>query len=88
MAGIMHKIEEKFKGGKKEDEKHGEYKGEGHAQFVKPQHGYGEHKPERKEGFADKVKGKVHGEGGKEKKKKKGGKNKKHGDSSSSSDSD
>ncbi|KZV06944.1 hypothetical protein F511_45575 [Dorcoceras hygrometricum] len=96
MDGIMQKIEERFKGRKKEGEKHEEYKGAGHSQVVKPEHktehGYGEHRPGQNEGFVNKIKGKIHGEGGKDKKKKKERKVKghghDHGHSSSSSDSD
>ena len=79
-------------GGNKEEQKHGET----HKTEIK--HGETAHKPEQKEGFVDKIKDKITGqgphttEGGGEKKKKKE-KKKKEGDhghdgSSSSSDSD
>ncbi|XP_075475330.1 protein SRC1-like [Primulina tabacum] len=112
MAGIIHKIEEKLgMGGHKEGEKHDDHKAgvcevehikpeHGHGEH-KPEHGYGEHKPEHgsgehKEGLVDKIKDKIHGDGGHEEKgeKKKKKEKKKHehgyehGGDSSSSDSD
>ncbi|CAK7341507.1 unnamed protein product [Dovyalis caffra] len=97
MAGIMHKIEETLHmGGKKEEQKgetHSEQKGETHGEHkgeYKPEHGKGE----QKEGFVDKIKEKIHGDGahgeGEKKKKEKKEKKKKgeHGHDGHSSSSD
>ena len=78
-----HKKEEEHKGehhaGEYKGEHHGEhsseYKGEHHGEHKAGEY-HGEHKPEHKEGFLDKVKDKIHGEGGAaegEKKKKENG---------------
>ncbi|XP_073278517.1 protein SRC1-like [Primulina huaijiensis] len=104
MAGIIHKIEEKLgMGGHKEGEKHDVHKAGGvcEVEHIKPENGHGEHKPEHgsgehKEGLVDKIKDKIHGDGGHEekgeKKKKKEKKKHEHGyehsGESSSSDSD
>ncbi|KAF5195050.1 hypothetical protein FRX31_015363 [Thalictrum thalictroides] len=93
MAGIMNKIGDALHiGGNKEEQKHGET----HKTEVK--HGETAHNPEHKEGFVEKIKDKISGEGGhkteggekkkKKEKKKKEGDHHGHDGSSSSSDSD
>ncbi|XP_027072809.1 protein SRC1-like [Coffea eugenioides] len=95
MAGIIHKIEETLGvGGHKDDhEKHKE----GEKHHYGEEHKKEGHSGEHKEGVIDKIKDKIHGEGGEhhehkdEKKKKKEKKKHEHGHEhghSSSSDSD
>ncbi|XP_057466574.1 dehydrin HIRD11 [Actinidia eriantha] len=96
MAGIVNKIGETLHigGGKKEGEKsHDEHKPDAHGEYKAEQIKPGQ-PGERKEGFTDKIKDKMHGgEGGHEKgetkeKKKKNKKKHEDGHESSSSDSD